>query len=65
MYKLFIIYLSIISIYYSQDLILIGDSNLNNLEVISESLTDMGIYPRIWDNLTDFELSDSLLSIQI
>ena len=64
MYKLFIIYLSIISIYYSQDLILIGDSNLNNLEVISESLADMEIYPRIWDNLTDFELSDSLLSIQ-
>jgi len=63
-FKSILIYSLLYSILlYSQEIIVIGNSNFNNLEYISSSLTDINIEHTVWDNYNEDLLIDSLLLI--
>ena len=49
---------------YSQDVIVIGDSNYNNMEYISLSLSEINIDHRLWNNYDEGMLIDSLSLIE-
>ena len=49
---------------YSQDVIVIGNSNYNNIEYISSSLSGINIDHTVWNNYEETALIDSLLLIE-
>ena len=46
-----------------QEIVLIGNSEVNDMDVITQAFSEIDIAARVWDNLPEAELSDSLLSL--
>ena len=59
--RVFLLFLT--SVFFSQDIIVIGNSNSNNLEYISSSLSEINLDHRIWNNFEEDLLIDSLLLV--
>ena len=59
-----IIFILFFELSYSQEIIVVGNSDINNIEYISASLTSIDVDHRVWDNYSEQILIDSLLVIK-
>ena len=62
--KISLYLLVILTLIQAQEIILIGNSNFNDLEMVTQAFGELEIFPRVWDDFPEPELIDSLLSLQ-